>query len=1632
MKQGKRIFALTLAFLLAISGSLSADAVTVRAANGTKAAKKIKVTAVAVANCNTGSVTIAKGKSFTLKPAVMPSNASNKKVSYTSSSPKVAAVSQKGKITAKKTGKAKITVKAKDGSKKKKTVTVKVVEKKKYKKATNISFAQASYTVAVGAKVRTKLTFQPSAVSNKNVTYKTSNKKVASVDAKGIVKGEKSGTAKITATVTDGSKKKATAVVTVKEPGSQSGASETANSQAPGDETGNSQTSSSETKASETPGGETGNSQAPGDETGNSQTSSSETKASETPGGETGNSQAIGSETPNSETKPADSEAEGSEMGSSETGGSETKDSQATSSETKPAASEIPGSEAGDSEVSGSEVGGSETGGSEVPGSETAGSEIGSSETAGSEMGSSETGGSETEMPEDMFYAEQAGVILWNVADALKNTHYAKAVDGMGEVAGVGTQFGWQPAEKGKSVQLLTRTGGNPAGVTWAKEADKAPYLTYHVRAEQAGEYYFSFYANSPDEQSDSFHLFVNDSYCFSTDTKEVISNGSDTNGGSAGERWYVCNLKKVTLKKGVNSVKIAACEPGLLLRQLCLSRQNPVFIYNQWRRTTGFANGMLSLQPEDRDVRIAYGGAADIRVAASADNGENVAVSLTNAHPEVATAAWQDGVLHVEAKKAGVTNITVTAKANGCVTVTDEIGITVKEQMTGAAQEGAPADLAAAYAGETSDAITITWDKPGGREGNTADYADVTGYRIYCNGILIGESEPDTTHYTASGLLAGTEYTFVVGAVRAAGEAKTAELHVSTDPVGELLNIAEYGASPEKTARENAIAIQKAIDACPENGTVYIPEGTYLSGAIDLKSNMTLRVDGVLKGSTDPNDYLALAGNYPEGHVYPGLMNDDGLIYSRYEGWEIYCYRSLINVGYINQANRCEVTCENVTICGAGEVNGGGTTLLNKCTGDSAIYGDGTRYPEYVSDKINSRRTRGRLICFNQAKDVLVKEVGIKNPPCWTLHMIYCDTMSFYGLDIYSTGVRNGDGWDPDSSRNLMIFDCEFETGDDCIAIKSGKNPDGNIVNLPTENIRIFDLEMNGGLGMAIGSEQSGGVSNVYIRDLKQGVTGHTRYGLELKAANERGGYIKDLVVLDSVLDQFLAHSVTYNADGGAAPELPVFSGFVIRNSSITGYSSGSALGTVITLDGFASASHEDVNQEHYIHDLTFDHVVLGEEDNFVKSVSIAKSHDISFLNVTQANGSAPKYVLANTVDASTIRINNELPEFDDVIEAEAMLSAAPLHDGYQASAAAAASGGYCAELKGKSTDSLSARYSGAAAEAVSVTYYDAGAAEYALYLADGSAPVQTWTGTGTFVWTEKTVVLPEGVKTGTVIRVEAKKVGSDSAKIDKVVVGKAPSSENDVKICLDGNFLAGRTIEIERGATVNDLCGRITSYLGGTQSYAVYASGESAEALKGTDTVWGNYILRVTSQDGSNTADYKLVLNIAPQTVSIIGLATGDDAAQTVTSDIIKPLVSYNSSYKTVKVDTNEGITYLQMSTPASGDVILFQTPFAVEEGGYLPSIKYKQGKARGTFDILLVAEDGSAYCLGSVDERKGDLIATASLREEAVHIPAGSYRLSARCTVAGDLTGTELYLKFAAPYDADAASKDQQTFE
>ena len=199
----KRILAVVLAAAVAVSILTVPDA-EVSAATG-------KVKSVAVTNLPAKQLTLKKGKTFTLKSKVTVTGKASKKVIYKTSNKKIATVNAKGKITAKKKGTAKIYVISKADKKKKCTITVTVGTP-----VTKVKLNKTKSTMTIGKKQTLKATVTPKKASSKAVVWKSSNKKVATVTSKGVVKAKKAGTVKITATAKDGSNKKATCKVTVK------------------------------------------------------------------------------------------------------------------------------------------------------------------------------------------------------------------------------------------------------------------------------------------------------------------------------------------------------------------------------------------------------------------------------------------------------------------------------------------------------------------------------------------------------------------------------------------------------------------------------------------------------------------------------------------------------------------------------------------------------------------------------------------------------------------------------------------------------------------------------------------------------------------------------------------------------------------------------------------------------------------------------------------------------------------------------------------------------------------------------------------------------------------------------------------------------------------------------------------------------------------------------------------------------------------------------------------------------------------------------------------------------------------------------------------------------------------------
>jgi len=469
-----------------------------------------------------------------------------------------------------------------------------------------------------------------------------------------------------------------------------------------------------------------------------------------------------------------------------------------------------------------------------------------------------------------------------------------------------------------------------------------------------------------------------------------------------------------------------------------------------------------------------------------------------------------------------------------------------------------------------TENAVTLLWDKQ--------EDTKPVNYDIIVNGKL--SFVTTKTNFTIYQLQPNTNYTVAVRQKNGGAQQKEFTLNFKTAAKGKIYNILDYGAKND-TSFKNTTAIQAAINACAKDGTVYIPKGIFVSGALFLKSDMTLQIEqgAVLKGSTDTSDYL------------PMYLN-------RFEGWELNTYASLLNAGTLNRNGTYNV--QNLRITGGGTIEGGGKKL-----GNAMITARGIR-------------SRGRLICLMNCKDACISNLTIKEPPCWTIHYIYSNNITCCDLNINTYGIRNGDGIDPDSSTDSYIFNCTFDTGDDCIAIKSGKNPEGFYVAKPTTNVRITDCDFIRGHGISIGSEMSGGVSDVLVQDCKAGALIN---GMQIKGTKERGGYVKNITVTDCQLLKITVFSaLSYNNDGEAAPEPPIFENFVFKNIDL---SKASVKEPVININGFKDPAH-------HLKNVSFTNIIVPENANVV----IFDAEKVTFTNVQSVSGAKPAYVGNNSTD--------------------------------------------------------------------------------------------------------------------------------------------------------------------------------------------------------------------------------------------------------------------------------------------------------------------------------------------------------------------------------------------------------------
>ena len=409
--------------------------------------------------------------------------------------------------------------------------------------------------------------------------------------------------------------------------------------------------------------------------------------------------------------------------------------------------------------------------------------------------------------------------------------------------------------------------------------------------------------------------------------------------------------------------------------------------------------------------------------------------------------------------------------------------------------------------------------------------------------------------------------------------------------------DITKFGAIGDNKT-DNTEAFAKAIAACnsAEGGRVVVPRGEFITGAVHLKShvNLHLNSDATIRFTRD-------TAKYP-------------IVFTRFEGTELMNYSPFI---YAYEQ-------DNIAITGTGTIDGNADEQHWWNWKDRTRGGKGPSSTPNDRDTLFQMAERGvpveqrvfgeghylrpMFIQPYRCKNVLIEGVTLLNSPMWQVHPVLCRNVTVQHLQIHSNGGPNTDGCDPESCDGVLIRDNFFNTGDDCIAIKSGRNADGRRVHVPSQNIIIQRCHMQDGHGgISLGSEISGDVRNVFAEDCELD-SPRLDMAIRLKNNAARGGVLENIHVRNIRVGQVAKAAVSVDffyeegERGGFTP--------IVRNLTVDNLTTKKAR-YALYLRGFQNAPIENVK----VSNCDFEGV---EENNVLEHVK-----GISFHNV-RINGKA------------------------------------------------------------------------------------------------------------------------------------------------------------------------------------------------------------------------------------------------------------------------------------------------------------------------------------------------------------------------------------------------------------------------
>jgi polygalacturonase len=409
------------------------------------------------------------------------------------------------------------------------------------------------------------------------------------------------------------------------------------------------------------------------------------------------------------------------------------------------------------------------------------------------------------------------------------------------------------------------------------------------------------------------------------------------------------------------------------------------------------------------------------------------------------------------------------------------------------------------------------------------------------------------------------------------------------------LFDITKFGAVPDaKTLATSAIT--SAIEACSKagGGRVLVPAGTFLTGAVHLLSNVELHLDqqATLRFDTNP-------ASYP-------------IVFTRWEGMELMNYSPLV---YARKQ-------KNIALTGKGTLDGQGSPRnwwpWKGPWRGSVEYGwkEGMRDQRPARKKLFDMAEAGEPVekrvfgdgsylrpPFIQPYDcenVLIEGVRIRNSPFWNIHPVLCRNIIVRGVDVHGLGPNN-DGMDPESVDHMLVEDCTFDTGDDCIAVNSGRNADGRRLATPSQNIVIRDCRMKEGHGgVVVGSQISGGARYVFAEKCQMD-SPNLWYAIRFKNNALRGGLLENFYYRDLEVGQVGRAAITcdFNYEEGAnGPFIPQLRNVVVERLHVK------KAVRVLDSQGLPQAPVSDVN----LKDCSFEGVTQASIIKHTRAVNLEK----------------------------------------------------------------------------------------------------------------------------------------------------------------------------------------------------------------------------------------------------------------------------------------------------------------------------------------------------------------------------------------------------------------------------------------